>query len=278
MAIYAVGDLQGCASEFEQLLERIGFDAARDRLWLTGDLVNRGPQSLECLRRVHDLGGAAITVLGNHDLHLLALAYSTREKRKSQDTLDDVLGAPDRDELMEWLVRRPMLYHDPQLDTLLVHAGLAPEWDLRTALALAAELEATLRDPDERTALFDNMYGDQPSRWSPDLTGFDRLRFVTNCFTRLRFVARDGNLELKHKGPPQDAPPELEPWFRVSNRRSRSHRVLFGHWSALGFYEADNVICLDTGCVWGASLCALRLDRPSTPVRIACRKHSVGGE
>lgn len=278
MAIYAVGDLQGCASEFEQLLEQIGFDRARDRLWLTGDLVNRGPQSLECLRRVRGLGDAAVTVLGNHDLHLLALAYSTHEKRKSHDTLDDVLGAPDRDELMDWLVQRPVLHHDPQLDTVLVHAGLAPEWDLVTAKALARELETTLRDRHARGALFDNMYGDQPSRWSPDLAGFERLRFVTNCFTRLRFVARDGSLELRHKGPPQDAPAELTPWFRAANRRSRAHRIVFGHWSALGFHDADNVTCLDTGCVWGASLCALRLDRPSTPVRIACSEQRGGEE
>lgn len=270
MSIYAVGDLQGCASEFERLLERIRFDRTRDRLWLTGDLVNRGPRSLDCLRLVRDLGDAAITVLGNHDLHLLALAYAPAEKRKSQDTLDDVLNAPDRDELLEWLARRPMLHHDATLGAAMVHAGLAPEWDVKTAQALAAELEHVLRDPLARVELFANMYGDRPHRWSPQLAGFDRLRFITNCFTRLRFVTPNGAIDLKNKGGLADAPAGHTAWFRASHRRSRDQRIIFGHWSALGFYEGDNVVCLDTGCVWGNSLCALRLDAPSTPVYVPC--------
>lgn len=277
MAIYAVGDLQGCAHEFELLLERIDFDPARDRLWLVGDLVNRGPQSLHCLRLVRALGTAAITVLGNHDLHLLALASTSREKRKSQDTLDDILNAPDRDELMEWLAQRPVLHYDAQLDTILVHAGLAPEWDLATARTLAAELETTLRDASARRALFEHMYGDSPARWSPRLTGFERLRFITNCFSRLRMIAANGDLELKHKGPPQAAP-HLTPWFQVSNRRTWQHRIVFGHWSALGFYAGDNVVCVDTGCVWGNSLCAVRLDETAAPVQIPCTGIAADGE
>ena len=269
MAIYAVGDLQGSLSDFEQLLEQIEFDPARDRLWLVGDLVNRGPESLGCLRRVRSLGAAAITVLGNHDLHLLALASTPREKRKSKDTLDDVLNAPDRAELLEWLAHRPLLHYDGQLDTILVHAGLAPEWDLATARTLAAELENTLRDARARRALFEHMYGDTPARWSPRLSGFDRLRFITNCFTRMRMIAPNGDVELNHKGPPEAAP-HLTPWFQVPQRRTRQHRIVFGHWSALGFHAADNVICIDTGCVWGSTLSAVRLDQPAAPVQIPC--------
>ncbi|MET0656784.1 MAG: symmetrical bis(5'-nucleosyl)-tetraphosphatase, partial [Steroidobacteraceae bacterium] len=266
----AVGDLQGCLDEFEQLLEQIEFDPARDQLWLVGDLVNRGSQSLGCLRRVRDLGDAAITVLGNHDLHLLALASTPREKRKSKDTLDGILTAPDRDELMEWLAHRPLLHYDGRLDTILVHAGLAPEWDLATAQALAAELERSLRDSQGRRALFEHMYGDTPARWSPKLAGFDRLRFITNCLTRMRMIAPNGAVELQHKGPPADAEPHLTPWFRVPHRRTRRHRVVFGHWSALGLYAADNVICVDTGCVWGNTLSAVRLDQPAAPVQVPC--------
>jgi bis(5'-nucleosyl)-tetraphosphatase (symmetrical) len=278
MAIYAVGDLQGCATEFEQLLQKIQFNRALDRLWLTGDLVNRGPRSLDCLRLVRALGDAAVTVLGNHDLHLLALVYAPAEKRKSQDTLDDVLNAPDRDVLLEWLAQRPMLHHDAAMDTVMIHAGLAPEWDIHTAKALAGELEHALRDPKSRKTLFANMYGDQPDRWSPRLTGVDRLRFITNCLTRLRLIAADGSIDLKSKGRPEDAPGGHVPWFRAPHRRSRRHRILFGHWSALGFYEGDNVVCLDTGCVWGNSLCALRLDQPSRPVYVACVGESSAQE
>lgn len=269
MAIYAVGDLQGCAREFDELLKQLDFDTSRDRLWLVGDLVNRGPASLECLRRVRALGDAAITVLGNHDLHLLALAFSPSEKRKSKDTLDEVLNAPDRDEIMEWLARRPLLHYDSQLDTILVHAGLAPEWDLATAQHCARELEATLADAHARAELFEHMYGDQPARWSPQLSGFERLRFITNCFTRIRFITPEGELELKQKGPPASAG-GLIPWFRWPQRRTRQHRVVVGHWSALGLHTEENVLCLDTGCVWGNSLSALRLDRAAPPVQVPC--------
>src|SRR5690606_38925335 len=181
--LYAIGDIQGCAAEFEQLLERIRFDPARDRLWLVGDLVNRGPRSLEVLRKVKALGAAAVSVLGNHDLHLLAVALAGAPL-KSKDTLEDILRAPDRDELLEWLRHRPMLHHDPTLGITMVHAGLPPQWDLETARACARELEDALRDRERCVTLLTRMYGDEPRRWSPDLAGFERLRFITNCLTR----------------------------------------------------------------------------------------------
>jgi bis(5'-nucleosyl)-tetraphosphatase (symmetrical) len=269
MAIYAIGDLQGCGDEFEALLSKLQFDPTNDVLWLVGDLVNRGPRSLDCLRMVRDLGAAAITVLGNHDLHLLALAFSPGEQRKSKDTLDEILTAPDRDELLDWLVHRPLLHYDAALDTILVHAGLAPEWDLATAAACARELEETLRDEHARRELFAHMYGDRPARWSHELTGFDRLRFITNCFSRLRYVTASGEIELEQKGP-LSAAGDLIPWFRVPARRSQSHRIVFGHWSALGLYIGDNVVCIDSGCVWGQALTAVRLDRPAPAVQVPC--------
>jgi bis(5'-nucleosyl)-tetraphosphatase (symmetrical) len=276
MATYAIGDIQGCDEEFAQLLERLQFDPARDRLWLVGDLVNRGPRSLEVLRRVRALGEAAITVLGNHDLHLLAVALTRTEKRKAQDTIEDILRAPDRDELLDWLRHRPMLHHDPALGCTMVHAGLPPQWDLAQARACAGELEAVLRDLTACRHLFEHMYGDRPNRWDDRLAGVDRLRFITNCLTRLRFCRADGQLELKYKGRIDQAPPELMPWFRVPGRRTRDVRIVCGHWSALGYHDGDNVLSIDTGCVWGQQLCAVRLDAPSPqPVFVPCRSSGL---
>ncbi|MGH8176822.1 MAG: symmetrical bis(5'-nucleosyl)-tetraphosphatase [Steroidobacter sp.] len=270
MPTYAIGDLQGCCDEFEALLERIDFDPARDRLWLVGDLVNRGPRSLDVLRKVKALGDAAITVLGNHDLHLLAAALTSVERLKPQDTLGDIFAAPDRDELLDWLRRRPMLHHDAKLNYTMIHAGLPPQWDLSLAQACAGELESALRDDDRCTQLFAQMYGDKPNRWSDDLQGVDRLRFITNCLTRLRFCRPDGRLELKFKGEIGDAPDYVTPWFRAPNRRSRDLRIVCGHWSALGYYDGDGVLSIDTGCVWGEKLCALRLDQHAPPVFEPC--------
>lgn len=260
--LYAIGDIQGCYAEFELLLERLNFNAARDRLWLTGDLVNRGPRSLDTLRLVKSLGDAAITVLGNHDLHLLAVASDRKAKRKAQDTLDDILNAPDRDELLHWLRQRPLLHHDPSLKLTLLHAGLPPQWDLPLAMACARELETVLRDDQQALQLFANMYGNEPDTWSDSLTGWERLRFITNCLTRLRVCNRQGKLKIKFKGDPADIEAGWYPWFRVPERRTRNERIVFGHWSALGYYNGDNVLGLDTGCVWGGSLCAVRLDGP----------------
>lgn len=271
MATYAIGDIQGCDDELAQLLDLLEFDPAVDTLWLVGDLVNRGPKSLAAVRRIRSLGDAAVVVLGNHDLHLLATAYAGAP-RKSKDTFDDVLNAPDRDELLAWLRERPLLHHDERVGYTMLHAGLPPQWDLATAQQCARELEAALRDDAACKELFSNMYGDRPNRWSDDLSGVDRLRFITNCLTRLRFCRPDGTLELKHKGTIAQAPADVLPWFRAPNRKSRGLRIVCGHWSALDYHAEDGVLSIDTGCVWGRRLCAVRLDAEAPPVFVACSR------
>ena len=280
MPTYAIGDVQGCYDEFEQLLRLIAFDASRDVLWLTGDLVNRGPRSLDVLRKVKSLGGSAIIVLGNHDLHLLAAALTPGEVLKPHDTLGSIFTAPDRDELLDWLRKQPLLHHDSSLGYTMIHAGLPPQWDLQIAQRCAHELEEALRDEHRCVQLFANMYGDKPNRWSEDLRGFDRLRFITNCLTRLRFCRVDGTVELKFKGKVEDAPDYVVPWFRAPQRRSCDLRIVCGHWSALGYYEGDGVLSIDTGCVWGSKLCAVRLDAPAPPVFVPCSSSGLrpGGD
>lgn len=270
MPTYAIGDIQGCCDEFETLLDRLEFDPARDRLWLVGDLVNRGPRSLDVLRKVKALGSAAITVLGNHDLHLLAAALTPSEQLKPQDTLGPIFTAPDRDELLDWLRHQPLLHLDAALGYTMIHAGLPPQWDLELAQSCARELEAALRDDDRCMELFAHMYGDRPNRWSDKLRGVERLRFITNCLTRLRYCRADGSLELKFKGRIEDAPRGVLPWFRAPDRKSSELRIVCGHWSALGYHDADGVLSIDTGCVWGAKLCAVRLDQRAQPVFVPC--------
>jgi bis(5'-nucleosyl)-tetraphosphatase (symmetrical) len=273
MALYAIGDIQGCDTELAALLEAIKFSADRDRLWFVGDLVNRGPESLQVLRRVRALGDAATITLGNHDLHLLAVSLGSARERR-EDTLTQILAAPDRELLLEWLLNRPLLHEDADFNLCLVHAGLAPQWDLATARACARELERALRKDPKR--LFDQMYGDQPDCWNDALSGADRLRFIVNCFTRLRYVDDSGRLMLRAKGAPKKTQTKsLIPWFEAPNIRWRGARVVFGHWSTLGFFSNSDVIALDTGCVWGGSLTALRLDdADAKPVQIGCRPSS----
>ena len=269
MALYAIGDLQGCHAEFLALLDQLRFDPAKDGLWLTGDLVNRGPASLDVLRSVRSLGSSATVVLGNHDLHLLAMAWTPGTVRRREPELQSVLDAPDAGELLEWLASRPLLHREPGIDWTLIHAGLPPQWTLAEAAACAHEIESVLR---ERPAeLLSEMYGDLPDRWSPALAGLDRLRFALNCLTRLRYVDAEGRLLLKFKGPPGEAPPEAMPWFRHPARATRNDRILFGHWSALGYLSEPDLRCLDAGCVWGGALCALRLDREEEPRMLPCR-------
>ena len=258
MAVYVIGDVQGCFEELQALLQKIGYQPEHDRLWFTGDLINRGPASLEVLRFVKQLGERAVTVLGNHDLHCLAVAYGHGSLHR-KDTLTDILTAPDRDELLDWLRQRPVLHHDASLGVTLVHAGLAPQWDLDQARACARELEQVLRGETYQD-FFANMYGDGPVLWSDTLQGWERLRFITNCFTRLRYVDGMGQLCLSAKGPPGSQPRGWRPWFQAEQRKSVGHKILFGHWSALGLYLGDNVIGLDTGCLWGGALTALRLE------------------
>ncbi len=270
MAHYAVGDLQGCHSEFMGLLARIRFDPARDRLWLTGDLVNRGPDSLAVLREVRALGACVTAVLGNHDLHLLAMAWAPKTVRKREQDLEAVLDAPDAAELLEWLASRPLLNRDRALGWTLIHAGLPPQWSLAQAEKCAKEVEQALRrDPAE---LLTDMYGDRPDRWSPGLKGAERLRFSVNCLTRLRFVDGEGRLLLAYKGTVANAPKGAMPWFRHPARATKDDALIFGHWSALGYLAEPGLRCLDTGCVWGGALCALRLDRDEEPVLLPCQR------
>ncbi len=272
MAIYAIGDVQGCFDELQTLLKQIGFEAGRDRLWFTGDLVNRGPKSLEVVRFVKNLAGDALTVLGNHDLHLLAVAEG-QDRYRYNDTFDDVLNAPDSDELLDWLRHRPLLHHDPKLGYTLIHAGLPPQWDLAQAEACAAEVEAVLRGH-RYGEYFEHMYGSQPELWSDDLTDWERLRFITNCFTRLRYCDKDGRLALEEKGAPGSQADGYLPWFTAPARRSAGLNIIFGHWSALGEHTAPGTYPLDTGCVWGGSLTALRLDGEARWYRSPCPQFS----
>ena len=270
MAVYAIGDLQGCYIELRELLDRLGYDRDDDRLWFVGDLVNRGPNSLECLRWVKDLGERAVVVLGNHDLHLLAVAAGNGRKQKAGDTLEPILGAPDSAALLDWLRTRPLLHHDAALGYTMVHAGLPPQWDLATATLCAREVEQALRGPDHLAFLRD-MYGDQPDLWSDGLTGMARLRFSVNALTRMRFCTSDGRLDLKVKGAPHTASGELLPWFAVRDRRSAGLHLIFGHWSTLGEAEGFGVYPLDSGCVWGGKLTALRLDGEGGWTAIPCK-------
>ncbi len=276
MALYAIGDVQGCDRELAELLRTLRFSSERDRLWFVGDLVNRGPDSLGVLRRVRALGAAATVTLGNHDLHLLALAHGVGRLRGG-DTLSEVLAAPDRDALIEWLLGQPLMHEERGRELVLLHAGLAPQWDLPTARACAREFEQALQRDPER--LFQGMYGDTPDRWEPRLQGIDRLRFTVNCFTRLRYVDARGRLALKAKGAPgKGSSAALIPWFEAPDARWRGPRIVFGHWSTLGYFANEQVIGLDTGCVWGGQLTALRLDAPAAPVQIGCVQQAPIGE
>ena len=258
MAVYAIGDVQGCYTPLQQLLSRLQFNPAQDCLWFTGDLVNRGAQSLEVLRFVKDLGERAVCVLGNHDLHLLAVAAGAANTLK-RDTLDEILSAHDRGELLHWLRSRPLLHHDPALGYTLIHAGLLPPWDLAQAQRLAQEAETVLRS-DKHQDFFHHMYGDLPDHWNENLRGFDRLRVIVNTFTRLRYCDLNGHMDLRPKGPPGSQPPNLLPWFQIPGRHSRELKIIFGHWSELGPWQGNGVIGLDSGCLWGHTLTAVRLD------------------
>lgn len=256
MATYAIGDIQGCYAEFRHLLDNMHFDPAADRLWLVGDLVNRGPQSLEVLRFVRTLGNAAITVLGNHDLHLLMLAegYS---KQREDDTLEAILTAPDRDELLDWLRQQRMLHIENGF--VMVHAGLLPQWSVAQAAQLAAEVETALRGPRYRKFL-EHLWGSEPATWQDNLQGWPRLRVIVNAMTRMRFCTPEGKMEFRSKGETTSAPAGHLPWFEVPGRQSTDHVLITGHWSALGLRMTDTLLALDTGCLWGRQLSGIRLE------------------
>ena len=272
MSTYAIGDIQGCCAEFRELLGHIGFDRGRDRLWLVGDMVNRGPDSLGVLRLVRGLGDSAVTVLGNHELHLLAVACGVQKERRG-DTLAGLIAAPDAGELLDWLRQQPLLHHEQ--GRVLVHAGLLPEWDLALAQSLAGEVETQLRSPGY-CGFLAGLYGNQPDRWTPGLQGMDRWRLTVNAMTRLRFVSDEGVMDFDAKGEVDDAPPGFRPWFELPHRLSADPLIVFGHWSALGLRVTPAIAALDTGCVWGGKLTALRLEDGKVfqvPSRMPAARH-----
>jgi bis(5'-nucleosyl)-tetraphosphatase (symmetrical) len=275
MSTYAIGDIQGCLDPLKRLLDKIRFDPRRDRLWFTGDLVNRGPKSLETLRFIKSLADSATIVLGNHDLHLLACYYGKRSPHKS-DSFGAVLAANDCDELLTWLRQRPLLHYDSNF--CLVHAGLAPQWDLSLALRCARQVEKVLQDDMKISQFFDRMYGDTPTRWNEDLEEWSMIRFSVNVLTRMRYCTKDGAIDTKYKGVPGSQPAELMPWFDHPARRSQTLNIVFGHWSTLGLADRNGVYNIDTGCVWGGQLTALRLDpnsREYIQVQCECSKNDA---
>lgn len=256
MSTYAVGDVQGCYDELRRLLDNVRFDPAADTLWLVGDLVNRGPKSVETMRFVRSLGDRAVTVLGNHDLHLLVVAAGVRKPHRG-DTVGEILAAPDRDELLDWLRRRKLMHVESGY--AMVHAGLLPQWTIAQALALAGEVEAALQGPGY-DALLRTMYGNEPAAWSEDLTGADRLRVIINAMTRLRLCDAAGRMDFSHKEGLEHAPAGYLPWFEVPGRKSAGTPIVCGHWAALGLLLKDDLLSIDSGCVWGRELSAVRLE------------------
>ncbi len=271
MSVYAIGDIQGCYLALRELLKHIAFNTDRDQLWFVGDLVNRGPDSLSSLRYIRDLGDNAITVLGNHDLHLLAIAHGNSKHNKTDPGMTAILEAKDREPLLDWLRHRPLIHHDPNLNFTVVHAGITPQWDLPTALTAGAELSKVLRSGDTRH-YFEHMYGNQPDNWpdshSAPLQGMQRHRYITNVFTRMRYLRNDGSMEHHCKQAPDEAPKALSPWFKADGPAQQQTRIVFGHWSTLGDYQGHNVWATDSGCLWGGKLTALELgDKP--------KRHSI---
>ncbi len=263
MSTYAIGDLQGCYAELKDLLDKINFDETNDQLWFVGDLVNRGPESLECLRFVKTLGSKAKTVLGNHDLHLLAVANKVRKPHR-KDTFDEILNAKDSEELFEWIKQQPLLVNDPDLNFTMIHAGLPPQWNLQQAQELAQETESLIQSKQ-----FDNfiqvMYGDQPDTWSEKLKDDDRHRFIINAFTRARYIDKDNKLDMKETCAPGKQNKALTPWYSILERKTKKDNIIFGHWSTVllgneNNFKQYNVYPLDTGCLWGGELTAMRLE------------------
>ncbi len=264
MATYAIGDIQGCLDEFLELLELIQFDKAEDKIWLTGDLVNRGPNSLETLREIKAMGQSVLSVLGNHDLYLIALSRVPKIFSQYKHTLHDILSSDEKDELVDWLRSFPLLHYDKKLNFALVHAGIYPTWDLADALTYSEEVTKILKDDSEIDSFLRELYGDNPLKWKHTLTGIERLRFITNSFTRMRYCNQNQSLDLKEKKHPRHAPPSLVPWFAAPFRRKTKVSVVFGHWSSLTLNDEHKrehrVFPTDTGAVWKGTLTALRID------------------
>ncbi len=270
MAIYAIGDVQGCYTQLKQLLDKLEFKSDKDQLWFAGDIVNRGPDSLETLRFIKSLGDNAITVLGNHDLHLLAVANGRRKQGK-KDTIQSIIDAPDSDQLLDWLLHRPLMHYQKKNHVCLVHAGVHPQWSLEKALSCAQEVETILQGPKSHE-FFHHMYGDKPAKWSDNLDGWDRLRFITNAFTRMRYIDTKQKLRLKGKGAPGKQPKGIIPWYEFESKTADLN-IIFGHWSTLKDPKLEHLYPLDTGCLWGGKLTALKVNsKMSKHISIKCPK------
>lgn len=276
MALYLIGDVQGCDSALGRLLAKVGFTPSRDTLYLLGDLVNRGPESEAVLRRLMGYGGAALSLLGNHDLSLLAVAYGHRKAHRD-DTIDAILRAPDRDALLDWLRSQRMAMREHGV--LMVHGGVLPQWDGAQVMRLAREVEDVVRGA-ALPAFLPHMYGNEPAQWSDSLQGPERLRVIVNALTRLRFCTAEGVMHLKATGRPDQAPPGTLPWFDVPGRKTAGETIAFGHWSTLGYLRRPDLIALDTGCVWGGCLSALRLAPGGDHelVQVECEQAQAPGE
>ena len=261
MAIYAVGDVQGCFDDLRTKLDEVKFDTNKDKLWLTGDLVSRGPESLKTLRYLFSIRDSIVVVLGNHDLHLLALAHNKEHRKKFgvPGDLQEILKAKDKSDLLDWLIYQPLMHYDIVLDTVMSHAGIYPLWSLKKAFKCAQEVEKALAHESSRNKYFANMYGNHPNLWNNNLQGTDRLRFITNAFTRMRCVSKQARLDLKFNGQPRSKPRTIMPWFDYPNRRLADTNIVFGHWAALGNYQQDKIHCIDSGCVWGNEMTVIKL-------------------
>lgn len=277
MPTYAIGDIQGCFDDLQRLIEEINFDPTSDTLWFCGDIINRGPKSLETIRFIKQLGERAITVLGNHDLHFLAVAYVS-DKPSRHDTFADILKADDRDELVDWLRFQKLFYYDATLDISIVHAGIPPQWTIEDALRYASEVESVLQ-AENPVDYFQNMYGNYPKHWNENLKGWDRYRFITNVFTRMRFCDAQGQPHFKFKGEPGSQPEHLVAWFSHPQRLTRNERIIFGHWSTLKDPAIQNLYPIDTGCLWGGELTALKITKESAErIQINCPQSRKPGQ
>jgi len=257
MATYAIGDIQGCYKQLKELLVKLDFNSDKDKLWFAGDIVNRGPDSLKTIRFIKSLEDNAVTVLGNHDLHLLAIANG-RKKQGKKDTIQPILESHDSDILLDWLLHRPLVHYQEKNHICLVHAGIYPDWSLKQTLSYSKEMERVLQGPKSHE-FFHHMYGDKPKKWSNDLSGWDRLRFITNCFTRMRYINDDLKLCLKEKGAPGNKDEHIHPWFAFE-REAKDLNIVFGHWSTLTDPQVKHFYPLDTGCLWGGKLTALKIN------------------
>lgn len=266
MSIYAIGDIQGCYEELRRLLEKIEFDESKDQLWLTGDLVNRGPQSLEVLNYLHSIDKSIVAVLGNHDLHLIALALSDNKIKSKDESLKPILESKYKINLIEWLRSKPLMHFDQALNTVLVHAGIHPNWSIKESILYSNEMSSIIKGQ-EGPNFFKNMYSNTPNKWIDQTNRKERSNFITNAFTRMRFIGKDTELDFNEKGSPIDNTSNLLPWFSHPNRKATESLIIFGHWSALNYYHNKNIVCLDGGCVWGGSLVAINIMHPKVAIK-----------